>query len=289
MDSKVLKKQNELKRLNQRKEQLSTQHKKVAKHNEQVEGKLKVLEGQVMKLRAVNVELSQMLEEEFLKEKQFSQRVEAIEVEAKDLEQKYLTLREQFNNKARDVVKLERELEKLTAKKKAFEKYIKLTHSSEIALITRSNSIKRRLKDTNTYLMSSPKKADKSLSGAIARVAGKDLKEASTLYTCAQEIIKKIESNEFEGLKYRYKVNKNQSYLGARIFFSNITTQYNDLVKELSPLARDLGKRFSSIGLDIKTKANRSPNGVVKELDMTVVIDLQHKKNGVQRKADKTI
>ena len=151
-----------------------------------------------------------------------------------------------------------------------------------MALETRSNSIRSKLGSLNSTLISNSigtKSKGKGLSESIVRLAGKSEKEASFLYTCANEVIQKIEENEFEGLKYKFKVNKNNKHFGLRLFFSNVTTQYSDLVKELGPTVKELGARFRSHGLKIQTKANRSPNGVVKEIDITIVVKL-----GVERK-----
>ncbi len=282
MDSNLTKKQNEITSLKKRRELLESHQKRVKNHNLQVNSKINSLEDQVVKLRQINVELSQLLEEEFLKERHFQERIETVQVEASELEKSYLLQRERLNKKSKEVLSLEKELEKLTAKKRAFENYIKLTRSSELALETRSNSIRSKLGSLNSTLISNSigsKSKGKGLSESIVRLAGKSEKEASFLYTCANEVIQKIEENEFEGLKYKFKVNKNNKHFGLRLFFSNVTTQYGDLVKELGPTVKELGTRFRSHGLKIQTKANRSPNGVVKEIDITIVVKLGVERN----------
>ena len=100
MDSNLTKKQNEITSLKKRRELLESHQKRVKNHNLQVNSKINSLEDQVVKLRQINVELSQLLEEEFLKEKHFQERIETVQVEASELEKSYLLQRERLNKQS---------------------------------------------------------------------------------------------------------------------------------------------------------------------------------------------
>ncbi|MCO4756189.1 MAG: hypothetical protein KC478_17030, partial [Bacteriovoracaceae bacterium] len=220
------------------------------------------------------------------KESEFKDRVARMEKSVSELESNYKMQKARYDEKAIETERLERELIKLQAKKRAYEKHISLAKSNELALETRSESIKSKALQIDGQLKSNVDvkvSSEVTLKDRIIRVAGKNQKEALALFNCAQAIIANIEENEFEGVQYRTRVNKNSKQIGARIYFYNITTQYSDLTQQLGPVVSELGKIFRPLGVEIQTKALKSANGVVSALDVTLLMKIGARKEVIQQ------
>lgn len=291
-----MEKNQDIQRLQNRKRLLSEQKRVLKGKNSRLETRIENLSEQILKAREANVELAQGVEEEILKQRVFRSQVHSMEKELRELQENYDIQRAEFARKSQETNVLERELEKLLSKKEAYLKYSKRASGASIALAQREGALKKKIGQEDQELKSfesghvsktkvtsvTPShkqfRPGDALKKQIWEHAGRDIKPATALYNCLRVLIEKIEENEFEGVSYKTRVNKNQKVMGARVFFENLNSQYADFCENLSPAVLSLGKRFTSHGLDIQTKARRNSAGVVTAVDLIVLVSLKASK-----------
>ncbi|MEX0799001.1 MAG: hypothetical protein WD025_06135 [Bacteriovoracaceae bacterium] len=272
-------KREQIHKLRKRNADLLQEHKRIGEHNAVIENKISAIEKEIRRFRAVNVELAEKVESEYIKEQTFKATIEKLDREAQNLEQTYLFQKNRFDKKAARTERLERELEKLMGKKQAYINLIQRASGNEAALKIREDNLKKALARNDDELKTLEGKrnaapAGENLRERVRRMAGVDLKEGSALYHCVREIIQNMEENEFEGLTYKTRVNKNKNKMGARLYFQNVSSQYSDLYRHLRPVILRLGQRFNPYGAEIQTCVKRGAGGVVTALDITVVVRL---------------
>lgn len=248
--------------------------------NLSIESKIDALSGQVRAFHAKNVELSQKLEEELLKRQTYHDIIESLDAQTKILETKYSAQRQRYAAVAKENEVLAQEADKLKAKKKAYNKYIQRAEGAQAAAQMRNQSLRNSLiqldQETKTEQGFQEKARafykEEGLRERVERLAGGERKTGMALYTCLEAIIKSVEENEFEGVKYRTRIDKNSSKMGARLYFTNITSQYHDVLGHLGPIINEMGLRFRKYGMTIETKAKKSATGIVSALDIKVVL-----------------
>lgn len=249
--------------------------------NKNIESKIDALSEHVRAFHAKNVELSQMVEEELLKRDTYQDIIESLEAQTEVMEKKYTAQRARYQSVAKENEMLCQELDKLKAKKSAYHKYIKLAEGNLAAADVRNRNLKTNLgqMDIETKELQGFQEKAKSfykeegLKERVARLAGNEKKTGLALYTCLQGLIHSIEENEFEGVRYRSRVDKSKTKMGARLYFTNITSQYSDVISHLSPVIQEMGKRFGKYGMRIETKAKKTATGIVSALDIKVVLN----------------
>lgn len=271
-------------KLKRRNSELEGQSSSLRERNLSVEKKILAIERELKRLRTVNVELSQKVEEELLKQQIFQDKLEFIGDEVARLESSYSARRLKYQGAVKETDRLEKELEKLNAKKNAYIKYSQRASGAQAALEHRREAVRNNLHeaDLETKQLADRRgegklqtpKTHEVLQDRIRRLCGKDLKTGSVLYHSLRSIISNIEENDFEGVNYKTLVDKSKTKMGGRLHFQNVSSQYSDLCEHLGPVIAELGKRFRSHGIEIKTKAKRDPSGLVSEVDVTVVLNL---------------
>ncbi len=226
------------------------------------------------------MELAQALEEELLKRQTYQEIVEELEAQTEDLEAHYASQRRLYSDVLNENELLFHEIEKLKAKSASFKKYRKRAEGNQSAAEMRNRNLKQSL----TSLDQEAKKAqgfhekaeifyeEQGLRQRIERLAGSEIKSGSALYTALEAIIKSVEENEFEGVQLRTLLDKNKSKLGARLHFTNVSSQYADVIAHLSPVIGEMGKRFRNYGLKVETRTKKTSTGTVTALDVRVFV-----------------
>lgn len=282
-------KREQIHKLRRRNADLLQEHKRIGERNAGVENKIDAIQNEIKRFRSVNVELAEKIEMELIKVQTFKATIEKLEREVQNLEQTYAFQKTRYGKTASRAEMLERELEKLMAKKKAYIKYVKRAAGNEAALKLREDNLKKTLVKNDLELKAwdasqAAAPARENLQERVKRMAGSDLKEGSVLYHCLRAVIQNMEENEFEGLTYKTRVNKNKNKMGARLFFQNVSSQYSDLYEHLRPVILELGKKFETCGTQIQTKVKRGPGGVVSALDITFLVNLPNQRQEIKRR-----
>ena len=271
-------------KLKKRGQELRARVDRLGELNAGFEKKIEAVEKEAKRLRALNVELSQILEEQILKQEHYADRVRILEAEVSRFERHYSDQRSRYLKSMQESDRLEAELEKLNAKKKALLKYSKRADGTQAALELRKKNIQDNLAQTDAQLKTikpfaeHAKPVEQSLRDRVQRLGSNDVKSANALYHCLQTIISNIEEHEFEGVDYKTRINKNKTRIGARLYFTNLSSQYSDFCANLAPVISELGKSFKSYGIEIATKAKKNASGVVESVDITVSLALVARK-----------
>lgn len=113
----------------------------------------------------------------------------------------------------------------------------------------------------------------------------KSAKDSSIVLTSIMDIVSFISMNEFNDMKWFVKFSENDKNYGARIRFTNLNTKYSDLKHILKPRIEELSYKFSSNGIDIKTKTKITAGEVVETLELTFKFEkkLEQKINSFSR------
>jgi prefoldin subunit 5 len=101
-------------------------------------------------------------------------------------------------------------------------------------------------------------------------------KEKSVLLTCLKDLIDIIEANEFSDFNWKTKVAYSPKGLGARVQFTKLSFQPNDMKSILKPTVEELRSKFSHMNVDLQFKTH-TINGVVDKIDVVVKMPYQHK------------
>lgn len=267
-------------KLKKRGQELRARVDRLGELNTGFEKKIEAVEKEAKRLRALNVELSQILEEQILKQEHYADRVRILEAEVSRFERHYSDQRSRYLKSMQESDRLEAELEKLNAKKQALVKYSKRADGTQAALELRKKNIQDNLAQTDAQLktikpfVEHTKPAEQTLRDRVQRLGSNDVKSANALYHCLQTIISNIEEHEFEDVDYKTRINKNKTRIGARLYFTNLSSQYSDFCANLAPVISVLGKSFKSYGIEIATKAKKNASGVVESVDITVSLAL---------------
>lgn len=95
------------------------------------------------------------------------------------------------------------------------------------------------------------------------------IKEKSILLNVFQTLIDVTLANEFSGVTWKAIVDSNQSVIGARLKFENLSMLKSDLKILYKESINTLGKSFGTSGLKLQTSIEESA-GVVNSLDFKV-------------------
>jgi chromosome segregation ATPase len=100
-----------------------------------------------------------------------------------------------------------------------------------------------------------------------------ETKNATIIFTAANELIEAISENEFEDLEWQSKVDSSKSFDACRIRFKNMQTQYSEMKKILKPLVQKLSEKFKAYGFNIETRSKTSPGEVLEAIEFRMTIE----------------
>ena len=272
--------QNSINQLKKRKSELKKQYGQIQAKTQIVEDRIDNLRKVVRELREENVHLSQKIERKIYKHTNTLQREKNLKRDIENLEMSQVTLQTRYNQKAQEILELERKLTNLESKKSHLMEKNAQRSRAQMGMTKRKESIERKLLTLDEELKYYEAKIEKvaidpmiNIKRELRHHAGRDEKSAAILMTLINSVVRTMEENEFENLNYKSKINSSKDKLGMRIRFSGVASTHDDIKERIYPIMKAFKSFFQEYGVSLKTKVGKSNGEIVEILDMAIVMN----------------
>lgn len=223
-------------------------------------------------LKSINEGLQ--LENQMLNE-EISEGIKIIGQGSEDL--RYEAGREEVLRK--ENIKLNERLSKIKKEYRIIQSQLKAKKVNNHNIQQENKALKKKIEQETTRLFSSQNLKSTSEGRVVQNNFPKlmdhlkaqnfQIKEKSILLNVFQTLIDVTLANEFSGVTWKAIVDSNNSVIGARLKFENLSMLKTDLKVLYKDSINSLGKSFGASGLKLQTSIEES-GGVVNSLDFKV-------------------
>jgi chromosome segregation ATPase len=267
-------------KLKVRKNELKTQYGQIQSKTQIVEDRIQGLQRTLKSMRDENVDLAQKIERKIFKHRNTLAKESKLKRDLENLEMSKLTLQTRYQQKAKELLELENKLRVMEEKKQNIMLKNDEQSRAQLAMNKRKKNIEKRLLNLDEELKSYEARLDKKIPSQLTELkkelrhhAGKDEKSAAIMMTLMSGIIRSMEENEFENLKYKYKVNSDDKRLGLRVRFAGVASTQDDIRKRIYPIMKAFKSFFREHGVSLKTKVGKANGDMIEILDIAIVMN----------------
>jgi len=272
--------QSKVNELKARNGELKVQYSQIQKKTKIVEDRIDHLRQSIKSLRSANVDIAQKIESHLYKHKNTLAFETKLKRDVENLEMSQVSLQTMHNQKAQDLLELERKLKVLEQRKESLMNKNSQMAKSKIAMKERKSNMQIRLLELDEELKFFEDKLNKEVVSPMTVIkrdlryhAGKDEKASAILFTLVNSIITSMKENEFETLNFKTKVNSSDSKIGLRVRFSGVASTQSDIKERIHPIMRAFKPFFMEHGVKLKTKIAKTNGDTVEVLDIAIVMD----------------